>query len=157
MHRLKTLTGALALGLLTAGAASAAVSTGAADFKTYVAFGDSLTAGFSSGALSETYQRNSYPALIYRQVYGNDTNFAQPLVSAPGIGSGGGILGLRGLFPTLITPNPKRDQPINRPYPAAVNHIAVPGATLHDLVSKTQSTSASDITDLILRKFGATQ
>jgi lysophospholipase L1-like esterase len=157
MHRLKTLTGALALGLLTAGAASAAVSTGAADFKTYVAFGDSLTAGFSSGALSETYQRNSYPALIYRQVYGNDTNFAQPLVSAPGIGSGGGILVLRGLFPTVITPTADRGQPINLTYPVAYNNIAVPGATLHDLVSKTQSTSASDITDLILRKFGATQ
>jgi phospholipase/lecithinase/hemolysin len=159
MHRLKTLTtGALALGLLlTAGAASAAVNTGVANFKTYVAFGDSLTAGFSSGALSETYQRNSYPALIYRQATGLTTGFAQPLVSAPGIGSGGGILVLRGLFPTVITPTAERGQPINLTYPVAYNNIAVPGATLHDLVTKTQSTSPTDPTDLILRKFGATQ
>lgn len=154
MHRLKTSVGALALAFLMAGAAFGQVNTGTASFTTYVAMGDSLTAGFSSGSLIQKYQVNSYPALIYRQVFGNDNGFEQPLISAPGIP---GILTLQHLFPTVIAPTPGLGNPINiglqRPY----NNIAVPGATLHDLLTKTQSTSANDITDVILRRQGATQ
>ena len=36
-------------------------------FSTYVALGDSLTAGYSNGSLVETHQRSSYPALLARQ------------------------------------------------------------------------------------------
>jgi lysophospholipase L1-like esterase len=157
MHRFKVLAGALTLALLMVAGAALAVDTGTADFKTYVAFGDSLTAGFSSGALLQTYQVNSYPALIYRQATGQTTGFAQPLVSDPGIGSGGGVLVLRSIRPLIITPNPERGQPINLAYPKAYNNMAVPGATLHDLLTKTQSASAADFTDLILRRQGATQ
>jgi lysophospholipase L1-like esterase len=35
--------------------------------------------------------------------------------------------------------------------------MAIPGASLHDLLTKTMSTSASDPTDLVLRRLGATQ
>jgi lysophospholipase L1-like esterase len=155
MHRLKTLAGILALALvLVSGAAFGAVSTGTANFQTYVAMGDSLTAGFSSGSLVRTYQVNSYPALIFREANGTSTGFEQPLVSAPGIP---GILRLTGLFPTVISPTPGLGQPLNLNLPRAYNNIAVPGATLHDLLTKTQSTSANDITDLILRQQGATQ
>ena len=157
MHRFKILAGALTLALLLVAGAAFAVNTGSADFTTYVALGDSLTAGFSSGALLQTYQVNSYPALIYRQATGKTTGFAQPLVSDPGIGSRGGVLVLRSLRPVVITPNPQTGQPINVAYPVPYNNMAVPGATLHDLLTKTQSTSATDITDLILRKQGATQ
>src|SRR5690348_228249 len=101
MHRLKTMAGTLALAFLVAGAAFGQVSTGTANFQTYVAMGDSLTAGFSSGSLVKTYQVNSYPALIFRQANGGSTTgFEQPLVSAPGIP---GILRLTGLFPTVIS------------------------------------------------------
>jgi lysophospholipase L1-like esterase len=155
MHRLKTSVGALALALLVAGAAFGQVNTGTANFATYVALGDSLTAGFSSGALLEKYQINSYPALIYRQANGGSiTGFEQPLVSNPGLGSGGGVLVLRGLFPTVIAPTPNVGQPLNLTLPRPYNNLAVPGATLHDLLTKTQSTSAGDPTDLILRHLG---
>ena len=155
MHRLKILAGALALALLMAGAAfGQTVNTGTANFSTYVAMGDSLTAGFSSGSLEQKYQVNSYPALIYREATGKTTGFEQPLVSAPGIP---GILMLTGLFPTVITATPGLGQPLNLNLPRPYNNIAVPGATLHDLLTKTQSTSANDITDLILRRLGATQ
>jgi lysophospholipase L1-like esterase len=155
MHRLKILAGALAFALLMAGAAfGQTVNTGTANFSTYVAMGDSLTAGFSSGSLEQKYQVNSYPALIYREATGKTTGFEQPLVSAPGIP---GILMLTGLFPTVITATPGLGQPINLNLQRAYNNIAVPGATLHDLLTKTQSTSANDITDLILRRLGATQ
>jgi lysophospholipase L1-like esterase len=157
MHRIKILAGVSTLAFLTlSGAASAAVATGSADFTTYVAMGDSLTAGFSSGSIDQTYQVNSYPALIYRQAKGVTTNdgFAQPLVSPPGLP---GILVLRSLLPVTITPSPTTGVPINLNYPHPYNNIAVPGATLHDLLTKTQSTSANDPTDLILRRLGGTQ
>ena len=158
MHRLKVMAGVL-LALFTAAGAALAdtVVTGSANFAVYVAFGDSLTAGYSSGALEQTYQVNSYPALIYRQVYGNDDKFAQPLVSDPGLGSAGGILVLQSLRPVTVVPTPSVGHPINLTYPLPYNNMAVPGATLHDLLTKTQSTSASDPTDLILRQKGATQ
>ena len=97
---------------------------------------------------------NSYPALIYRQATGKTTGFEQPLVSAPGLP---GALRLTGLFPTVISPTPGAGQPINLNLPRPYNNMAVPGATLHDLLTKTTSTSASDPTDLVLRRLGATQ
>jgi lysophospholipase L1-like esterase len=155
MHRSKLQAGVLALALLmVGGAAFAQVNTGAANFATYVAFGDSLTAGFSNGSINERFQRNSYPALIYRQATGKTTGFEQPLVSAPGLP---GALRLTGLFPTVITPTPGTGQPLNLNLPRPYNNMAVPGASLHDLLTKTMSTSASDPTDLILRRQGATQ
>src|SRR5262245_64231966 len=99
MHRLKTLMCALALALLVAGAAFGQPSTGTANFSSYVAFGDSLTAGFSSGSINRTYQTNSYPALIYRQATAKTSGFEQPLVSEPGLP---GILMLQRLIPTVV-------------------------------------------------------
>ncbi len=155
MYRSKLQAGALALALLmVGGAAFAQVNTGAANFATYVAFGDSLTAGYSNGSINEKFQRNSYPALIYRQATGKTTGFEQPLVSAPGLP---GALRLTGLFPTVITPTPGAGQPINLNLQGAYNNMAIPGASLHDLLTKTASTSASDPTDLVLRRQNATQ
>lgn len=154
MHRIKILAGVSTLAFLSlAGAASAAVATGSANFTTYVALGDSLTAGFSSGSINQTYQVNSYPALIYRQAKGvsTDAGFEQPLVSAPGLP---GILVLRSLLPVTITPSSTTGVPINLTLPRPYNNLAVPGATLHDLLTKTASTSANDPTDLILRHLG---
>ena len=152
MHRSKLQVGALALALLmVGGAAFAQVNTGAANFATYVAFGDSLTAGFSNGSIYERFQRNSYPALIYRQATGKTTGFEQPLVGAPGLP---GVLRLTGLFPTMISSTPGTPTLLNvnlqRPY----NNLAVPGASLHDLLTKKHSTSATDPTDLVLRGLG---
>jgi lysophospholipase L1-like esterase len=152
MYRSKLKAGALALALLmVGGAAFAQVNTGAANFATYVAFGDSLTAGFSNGSIYEKFQRNSYPALIYRQATGKTTGFEQPLVGAPGLP---GALRLTGLFPTMISATPGTGTPLNlllqRPY----NNLAVPGASLHDLLTKTHSTSPTDPTDLVLRGLG---
>ncbi len=152
MHRLKITAGVLALALLSmAGAGFAAVNTGAANFTTYVAMGDSLTAGFSNGSILDKFQVNSYPALIYRQVKGTSTGFEQPLVSAPGLP---GALRLTGLFPTMISPTPGTATLLNALLPRPYNNLAVPGASLHDLLTKTHSTSATDPTDLVLRGLG---
>jgi lysophospholipase L1-like esterase len=155
MQRLKVLAGALTLALLLpAGAAFAQVDTGTANFTRYVALGDSLTAGFASGSINRKFQQNSYPALIFRQATGR-TGFEQPLVSEPGLP---GILRLNSLLPTTsIGPTPGQGQPVNLNLPRPYDNLAVPGARLHDLLAKTQSTSASDPTDLILRRLGFTQ
>jgi len=151
MHRKKILASLLALALLTAGAAFGQ----AADFTKYVAFGDSLTAGFSSGSINRNFQVNSYPALIYRQATGKTTGFEQPLVSAPGLP---GILTLQRLAPTpQIVPSAGSGQPTNLNLPRPYDNLAVPGADVHDVLAKLQSTSASDPTDLVLRRLGFTQ
>jgi len=123
MHRIKILAGVSTLAFLTlSGAASAAVATGSANFTTYVALGDSLTAGFSSGSINQTYQVNRYPALIYRQAKGVSTNagFEQPLVSPPGLP---GILVLRSLLPVTITPSSTTGAPINLTLPRPYNNL----------------------------------
>jgi lysophospholipase L1-like esterase len=153
MHRLKIAAGLLLALLLPAGAAFAQPDTGNADFTRYVAFGDSLTAGFSSGSINVRFQRNSYPALIYRQATGRSTGFEQPLVSEPGLP---GVLRLTNLRPVTVTPTPGQGTPIN-PTAPAYNNIAVPGAKLSDLLRKTASTSVTDPTNLVLRGLGFTQ
>jgi lysophospholipase L1-like esterase len=148
MHRVKISASLLALALLMAGAAY-----GQANFSKYVAFGDSLTAGFSSGSINATYQVNSYPALLAKQF--GIASFQQPLVSPPGLP---GILQLVRLVPTpVIAPTAGSGTPTNLTYPFPYDNMAVPGATVHDLLTKTRSTSANDPTDLILRQAGFTQ
>lgn len=152
MQRLKVLASLLTLALLlTAGAALAQVDTGSANFTRYVAFGDSLTAGFNSGSLVRTYQNNSYPVLIYRQATGKTTGFEQPLVSEPGIP---GILTLQSIVPrVVIAPSGGQGQPLNLNLPRPYDNIAVPGARLHDLLA----TTSGGLHDLILRGLGFTQ
>lgn len=53
--------------------------SGSADFTTYVALGNSLTAGFQDGALYKSGQENSYPAMI-AQGMNLSYEFKQPLM-----------------------------------------------------------------------------
>jgi lysophospholipase L1-like esterase len=149
MHRVKISASLLALALLMAGAAF-----GQATFTKYVALGDSLTAGFEAGSINQIYQANSYPALLARQFGISD--FQQPLVSPPGLPP---INVLLRLVPTpVVGPSATTGgSPINLNLPRPYDNMAVPGATVHDLLTKLRSTSAHDPTDLILRQLGFTQ
>jgi len=60
-------------------------TAGNADFSSFVSLGNSLTAGYQSGALTSRHQAYSYPNLIAQQA--NVDNFAQPLLGYPGIGA----------------------------------------------------------------------
>jgi hypothetical protein len=122
--------------LVTALPASAQVNTGSANFTTYVAVGDSLTAGFMSGGLMDRAQVNSYPALIYRQATGRTTGFEQPLVSSPGIPA---LLELRSLVPLSIGQPSGTGQPLNLTLQRPYNNMAVPGADVHDVLATTSS------------------
>jgi len=135
---IKTALLALALAVATTAATFAQV-----DFSRYVAIGDSLTAGFTSGGLVQTYQVNSYPALIHRQATGSDSGFEQPLITPPGIPS---LLILTSLGPTF-TIAPGQGQPANLNLPRPYNNLGIPGATLHDILNTTRG----GIYELILR------
>lgn len=60
------------------------ITSGKADFTTYVALGASLTAGYQDGALYRSGQQNSYPAIIAEQMTaaGRKGPFKQPIVDS---------------------------------------------------------------------------
>ncbi len=138
---------AICVALLLPGALLAQVNTGSANFSMYVSMGDSLTAGFYSGGLTEQFQKQSYPALIARQA--GSADFEQPLVSAPGIPP---VLTLASLSPLEIVPMPGFGQPLNLNLPRPYNNLAVPGETTHGLL--TTVTDNGGLHDLILRGLG---
>jgi hypothetical protein len=113
----------------------ASAAGGAADFTTYVSLGDSLAAGFSNGALLETHQANSVPALVARQA--GVTDFEQPLIGEPGFPP---ELELLSLLPVPVIQPKSQDegQPLNRDLPRPYNNLAVPGATTLDVLESVQ-------------------
>ena len=143
MRRVKT--GLLALALASgAGSAFAQVN-----FNDYVSVGDSLAAGFSSGSLVETHQRNSVPALLARQA--GLPRFEQPTVSEPGIPV---ELTLVTLSPrTIIAPKASAPgSPTNLALPRPYNNLAVPGATSIDALETVSDDGGFH--DMILRGIG---
>ncbi len=138
----------LLAGLLVAAAASAQ-STGSADFSRYVAMGDSLGAGMTSGCLLGDVQQISYPALLYTQVHGSASGFEQPLVSAPGLP---GALQLVSISPLVVAPAAGLGMPINIALPRPYDNLSVPGTKLGDVLETV--TDFGGAHDLILRGLG---
>ena len=100
------------------------VDSGDADFSTYVAVGNSLTAGFQSNALYEDAQKYSFPNLLARQL--QIENFEQPLIGNPGIGNPGRIE-LTNLENSTTQYNTNQGQPINTGISQPYNNLGVPG------------------------------
>jgi len=134
------------LALLVSGTAASAQTS----FQTYVALGDSLTAGFSSASLVVTHQSGSYPALIARQA--GVVGFQQPTVSDPGIPP---ELALVSLVPPVIAPKAAGPGvPTNLELPAPYDNLGIPGATVVDLLTRTSDNGGFH--DLVLRQRGTT-
>ena len=128
----------------------------------YVAVGNSLTAGFESNGLRADWQKESYPALIAKQM-GVDADFQLPLVDSPGIGgkvngkitepltldsTGSAIAATKFLAvdPATLLSN----KTLNRPY----NDLAVPGCTTHDFIFASDSSTSqgnNGLFNIILR------
>jgi len=100
------------------------VDTGDANFSSYVAVGNSLTAGFQSNALYEDAQKYSFPNLLARQL--QIENFDQPLIGNPGIGDPGRIE-LINLENNTTQFNTNQGQPINTGIGQPYNNLGVPG------------------------------
>jgi lysophospholipase L1-like esterase len=132
--------------------------TSAQDFSTYVALGDSLTAGFTNGGLGMPAQQESYAALLARQA---GTHFELPLISSPGIPGMWTLASLATGSPQFYIPSQAEyGMPINATYPGIYNNLGVPGATLFDMlftvgdISRVllgTATSETIMFDLILR------
>ncbi len=137
----------LALVLLAPAAWSPARAqdTGQADFSRFVALGDSLGAGFTSGGLVEGAQKNSVPALLVKQATGR--TIEQPLVSEPGIPS---LLQLQGLSPLRIVPLPGLGHPLNALLPRPYDNLSVPGFRLGDAL-RNRERGPTDAATLVLR------
>jgi lysophospholipase L1-like esterase len=133
----------IAVAVLTAAPAGAQTN-----FTTYVAFGDSLTAGMSNGALVETHQRRSYPALLAAQA--GVSAFEQPLISEPGIPT---ELTLVTLIPPVVAAKAtKQGAPLRLDLARPYNNLGVPLATVSDLL--TRVTDNGGYHDLVLRGRG---
>ncbi len=145
---------------------SGPASSGNADFTTFVAIGDSLTAGYADGALYLLGQQNSYPNILaqqFRDVGG--LGFAQPLIADPATDTPeklaeanlGGLLvnGTPGLIENRFVLDTQTEKPVrigaedNPPVLPTIdvvgtglngmtfNNMGVPGAASFHLLSNT--------------------
>lgn len=123
---------------------------------TYVALGNSLTAGVQSGSLVEDFQMHSFPKVIANQL--GITTFEQPTVSWPGNPN---VLlfdpATQSLFTASGTGVP------NNLGAAAYQNLGIPTATVWDIVNATSSTTnyrnrffgeTNSAVDLVLRGLG---
>jgi lysophospholipase L1-like esterase len=122
---------------------NAAYTSGEADFTSYVAVGNSLTAGYMDGTVSRVGQTYSYPNLLAQQfaLVGGGA-FTQPSF-AEDVNNLGGIAGVPGFGNRLvIDASQNRPEPIAgtstvtlTPQAKAYNNMGVPGAkSFHLLV-----------------------
>ena len=107
--------------------------SGSADFSVYVSVGTSITAGWESGGLVETHQRQSYAYLFARQA--GAASFTIPSVSADGLPP---LLRIASLSPLIIT-NAGRVAGAftNLLQPTPYHNMAVPYAVLFDFADST--------------------
>ena len=117
---------------------AAAPAMAQVDLTNYVALGDSLTAGMTSGSLMEWYQERSYPAVLAHQA--GAPVFEQPIISEPGIP---GILELVSLLqdgelrPVILPVSLIPGGPTNPLYPGIYNNLGIPGCNLYDMIFRT--------------------
>jgi lysophospholipase L1-like esterase len=118
------------------------------NLQTYVALGDSLTAGVVNGSLVETHQRNSFPAIIARQAGSQD--FQQPTIAEPGLPPEAALVSL---LPVVVAPKAASPgKPTNLALPRPYNNLGIPGANVVDYA--TTVTDGGGPFDLVLRGLG---
>jgi lysophospholipase L1-like esterase len=134
--------------------------SGTADFTVLVALGNSLTAGYQNGGLSESGQRVSYAALISRQLGKTVLSSATADSSRqdfviPGYGDPGteGTLQLVNLVPPELDEIDEPGSPVNLGYPAPYNNLAVPGANVGDML-RTVTSPFNPLFGVVLRGRG---
>lgn len=107
-------------------------SLGSIDPTSYVAVGNSLTAGMQSGGVVEAFQRYSFPNLIATQF--GTASFVQPLIPAPGTGA---IMKLTSISPvTIVTGETNVNPPSNSAHPVPYHNLGIPGAILFDAIDE---------------------
>ncbi len=106
--------------------------------QSFVAVGNSLTAGYQSGALFESGQRYSFANLIAQQL---GAEFVMPLMPGDGTGQ---IIKLVSMNPvTLQRSAPAIVAPSNLQHPKPYNNLGIPGAILADAIDTSSATQRS--------------
>ncbi|MFD2246879.1 SGNH/GDSL hydrolase family protein [Pontibacter ruber] len=121
-----------------------APSAGEADFTSYIAVGNSLSAGYADGGLTRKGQLASLPAILAQQLdYAGGGEFKQPLFSEEQA-NGSGYLRLAGFTPQgLPITAPVTDKlairggtataPLYTKYTENVNNLSIPGIKTADI------------------------
>jgi lysophospholipase L1-like esterase len=126
-----------------------AASANAAFMARWVAIGNSITAGFQSGGLSEANQRSTYPALISRAL---GLSYSAPYVAGPGCAPlADAISAFRGALsdPTLPRPGGTACARTVASVTTLLNNVAVPGANSANVTNRPGS-AGNPLTTLIL-------
>ena len=125
-----------------------------------VAIGNSLTAGYQSSGLVRSFQENSYPYLIAKQL-GISWRFAMPWIEEPGIGATelsdpnyiAGPLRMTPAGPAVVD-STRADQVLgllsNALLPRPYDNLAVPGADLNDVLN-TRASETNPFFNIVLR------
>jgi len=118
--------------------------TGGARFQRYVAMGNSITAGFQSGGISDTLQRRSYAVLVGGAMRGD--RFYYPSLALPGCPPP---------YTNVFTQTRVAGPPCayrNPALPPYISNVAVPGAEALDLLQNGPGagTNSNALTQLFL-------
>jgi len=134
--------------LFLAAVLSPALAGAQTNFTSYVALGDSLTAGFTNASLVEAHQRRSYPALLARQAA--VSALERQRVSACVVLAGLTLVSL--ITPVVSAKATSPGAPLRLDLPRPYNNLGVPTATVVDLLTRT--TDGGGYHDLVLRRLG---
>jgi hypothetical protein len=124
---------------------------GDALFGSYVALGNSITAGFQSNGINSTTQSQSFASILADSMH---TPFGVPTLAGPGCPPP-----LTSFFNDQGIPDPQRPSNTDagtcglrdQNLPARVNNVAVPGAAVADALSNSSpSSSPNPLTQLLL-------
>lgn len=134
------------------------VDFGNADFTSFVAIGNSLTAGVADGALYEDSQKNSFPNLIAKMAGVDD--FEQPIMGGNGFSfneaDGRLSLNIFTIPPSIdfLTAGTENNRNLDRPY----NNLGIPLIRAEQLYTATTAVEADSnhFVDKILRGSGRT-
>ncbi|MDP3149221.1 MAG: SGNH/GDSL hydrolase family protein [Ignavibacteria bacterium] len=112
-------------------------TSGTASYDRFVTIGNSITAGYQSGALYKSAQDFAYGKLIAKQV---GASFEMPTYSDPGTGGRMELtaFNLATSTPTIVN-NPNVGAPTNLTYAAPYNNLGIPGALLYDVLNAKDS------------------
>ena len=135
---------------------------GSADFKTFVAIGDSYGAGYNAGSMNANHQVFGWPAVVARQVglticqptaAATDPCFALPLISLPGLPGGELVLAIVNGAATPV-PVPGSGAPLMAGFGRPYNNLSVPGYTVGAVLALKGSEPTSGLGQVVLRGLG---
>lgn len=132
-------------------------------FANYVAVGDSLTAGYQSGAVQKDKQLKSYPMMIAMSGNVAQADFKQPYIAEPGTGYGFGGADSQGFYGELTATGTRQRLSVTQAQlpsileavnePAPYNNLGIAGAKLEEVVS-TKLNASNPFFGFVLRNKG---